>query len=102
MAHAATLELFKKQVHADDFTADDEYLRHLLDAADEAVLDANNRTKAELIEMGGGQMPHRIVQAVLMLGAHWYNQRESVSTVQMHEVPESLQALIKPFRKLAD
>ena len=52
--------------------------------------------------MGGGEIPHGIIQAIFMLGAHWYNQRESASTVQMHEVPASLQALIKPFRKLAD
>ena len=102
MAHVATLVLFKKHVHADDFTADDDYLYHLLDAAEETVIRATNRTVAELEELGGGEMPHGIIQAIFMLGAHWYNQRESVSTVQMHEVPASLQALVKPYRKLAD
>jgi hypothetical protein len=102
MAHVATLVLFKKHVRADDFDGDDDYLYHLLDAAEETVLRATNRTEDELKEIGGGEIPHGIIQAIFMLGAHWYNQRESVSTVQMHEVPASLQALIKPYRKLAD
>lgn len=38
----------------------------------------------------------------MMLAAHWYNQRETVSAVQMHEVPDALQALVKPYRKLVD
>jgi hypothetical protein len=37
----------------------------------------------------------------MMLAAHWYNQRESAAVVQMHQVPDSLSALVKPFRKLA-
>ena len=43
-----------------------------------------------------------MILPMMMLAAHWYNQRESVSTVQMHAVPDALQALIKPFRKLVD
>ena len=53
--------------------------------------------------MGNGHdVPTPIKHAIMMLGAHWYNQRESVSNVQMHAVPDSLQALIKPYRKLAE
>lgn len=102
MESVATLALFKKHVGADDFTDDDDYLQHLLDTARKKVVRATNRTEAELTEMGGGAMPDELTQATLMLGGHWYNQRESVSAVQMHAVPESLQALIKPFRKLAE
>ena len=93
------LALFKKHVRADDF-ADDEYLEHLLETAESAVITATNRTQEELAQMGGGAVPAPIKHAILMLGAHWYNQRESVSSVQMHAVPDSLQALIKPYRKL--
>ncbi len=96
------LALFKKHVRADDFADDDEYLEHLLATAESAVITATNRTEDELTEMGDGTMPAPIKHAILMLGAHWYNQRESVSSVQMHAVPDSLQALIKPYRKLAD
>lgn len=95
-----SLELFKKHVRADDFADDDEYLEHLLETAESAVITATNRTQEELAQMGDGEMPTPIKHAIMMLGAHWYNQRESVSSVQMHAVPDSLQALIKPYRKL--
>lgn len=94
------LALFKKHVRADDFADDDEYLAHVLDTAETAVITATNRTPEELVEMGNGDLPTPIRHAAMMLGAHWYNQRESVSSVQMHAVPDSLQSLIKPYRKL--
>lgn len=97
-----SLALFKKHVRADDFADDDEYLQHLLETAESAVITATNRTQEELAQMGDGEVPAPIKHAILMLGAHWYNQRESVSNVQMHAVPDSLQALIKPYRKLAE
>jgi len=96
------LALLKKHVRADDFNTDDDYLQHLLDSAKEAVVMATNRSEAELNSMGSGSLPNMLVQAVLLLAAHWYNQRESVSGVSMHEVPDSLAALVKPYRKLID
>jgi uncharacterized phage protein (predicted DNA packaging) len=96
------LALLKKHVRADDFNEDDEYLQHLLDTAEEWVVNATNRSREELSDMYNGmQLPRAIVQAALMLAAHWYNQRESVSGVQMHAVPDSIDALIKQYRKLA-
>jgi uncharacterized phage protein (predicted DNA packaging) len=99
---AVSLELFKKHVRADDFADDDEYLNHLLEAAASTVVSATNRSEDELKEMGGGELPAPLKHAIMMVGAHWYNQRESVSTTQMHAVPDSLQALIKPYRRLSD
>ena len=96
------LELLKKHVRADDFADDDDYLAHLLDAAERHVCNATNREAEELIEMGGGNLPPTLQQAALLIAGHWYNQREAVSGVQMAEVPYTLQALIKPYRKLAN
>ena len=96
------LELLKKHVRADDFADDDDYLAYLLDAAEQYVCTATNREAAELLEMGGGELPTMLQQAVLLIAGHWYNQREAVSGVQMAEVPYTLQALIKPYRKLAN
>lgn len=99
---AVNLELFKKHVRADDFSDDDVYLTHLLEVAEVAVINATNRTMEECVSLGGDTLPAPLVHAIMMLGAHWYNQRESVAINQMHEVPDSLQALIKPYRKLAE
>jgi hypothetical protein len=96
-----SLALLKKQVRADDFSQDDADLEHLLDTAKETVSTATNRTEAELREMDSeGHLPKMLLQAALMLAAHWYNQRESVAAVAMHEVPDSVQALVKPYRRL--
>ena len=100
---AVSLELFKKHVRADDFADDDEYLEHLLETAEVVVVTATNRTEAEFAEMspdGAEALPRPLRHAIMMLAAHWYNQRESVSGVQMHTVPDTLQSLIKPYRKL--
>ena len=95
-----SLALFKKHVRADDFADDDEYLAHLLEAAEVSVITATNRSVQELAVGNAGEFPTPLKHAVMMLAAHWYNQRESVSSVQMHQVPDSLQTLVKPYRKL--
>lgn len=95
-----SLALFKKHVRADDFADDDELMQHYVDAAEAWVIQATNRTEDELQDESGNY-PAQIKQAVLLLAAHWYNQRESVAGVEMRQVPDTLQALIKPFRKLA-
>jgi len=95
-----TLELLKKHVRADEFSDDDAYLLHLLDAAERYVLDATGRTTDELLAAGGGTIPTTLKHAILLIAGHWYNQREAVSGVQMSEVPYTLQALIKPYRLL--
>lgn len=97
-----SLALFKKHVRADDFADDDEYLAHLLEVAEVSVITATNRTEQELTDDNAGEFPAPLKHAVMMLAAHWYNQRESVSSVQMHEVPDALQALVKPYRKLVN
>ena len=97
---ALDLELLKKHVRADEFSEDDDYLPHLLDAAVEYVRTGTNRTEEELLELGGGEWPKPLQQAVLLISGHWYNQREAVSGGPMSEVPHGFQALVKPFRKL--
>lgn len=96
------IALLKMHVRADDFSDDDAYLQHLLDAAEQYVCEATNRTSEELAKLGGGKLPVTLQQAVLLIAGHWYNQREAVSGVQMAEVPYTLQALIKPYRKLVN
>lgn len=92
--------LFRKHCRADDFDDETEYLRFLLEAAEEAIVKATNRSAAELVEMGGGEFPRSLRIAVYSLGAHWYNQREAVAAVQMHEVPATFNACVKPFQRL--
>ena len=97
------IALLKQHVRADDFSDDDVYLGHLLDAAEQYVIASTNRSSDELLSMGDGEhLPATLQQAILLIAGHWYNQREGVSNVQMAEVPYTIQALIKPYRKLSD
>lgn len=96
------LSLFKKHVMADDFSADDDVLTSYLQSAEAAVISATRRTAAELLNMGGGEFPVELRQAVLLLGGMWYMQRENISQTQMHGIPYGMEYLIKPFRKFSD
>ena len=96
------LDLFKKHVRADDFETDDELLQFYLDTAERHVIGMTNRKVEDLTKKAeeGEELPKQLQQATLMLAAHWYNQRESVSGVQMYGVPDSLSTLVKPFVRL--
>ena len=96
------LALFKKHVRADDFAYDDEVLQQCLDAAEELVVMATNRTEEELLELGEGKYPPRLAQAILMVAASYYATPETTAGVQYHEMPWGATAIIKSLRKLAD
>lgn len=98
---ALDLDLFKKHVNADDFTDDDGYLRHLLDTAEEVVVDRTNRYRCEL-EDPDGNLPKPLRHACYMLAAGWYHQREGISQARMHSVPDAVEALVRPYRRLSD
>ena len=96
----AALSLLKAHVRADDFADDDAYLQHLLDTAEQHVADATNRSLADLVELGGGELPYSITHAVLLLAGHWYNQREAATTASTSAVPYAIDYLVAQFRKL--
>lgn len=100
MADYVTLADLKHQVYAADMEDDNTLLQRLLDTAEKVVIRHTRRTAAELTEMGGGEFPSDLCHAVLMLAAHWYNQREAVSSSQQNAVPYSLQYLVDPFKRL--
>lgn len=95
------LSLVKQAVRADDFDLDDTLLTHYRDAALETVIGRTNRDARELLELGGGELPLRLKQAVLLLVGHWYNQREEATMGQMSSIPMGFEALVRPFQKLA-
>ncbi len=95
-----SLKYLKEHVKADDFSGDDDYLSELLEESEAQVLVMTRRSAEELKAMNGGEFPLPLRRAILMLAGHWYNQRESAAGVMMHEVPDSLRALTRPWRKL--
>lgn len=95
-----SLQFLKQHVRADDFDTDDEKLQLYLDAAEEQVVMATNRTIGELVQMGGGQLPPSLIQAVMLMAAAWYDNAEGIQAQQMHEIPYGVTALVKPFVKI--
>lgn len=95
-----SLKLFKTHLRADDFAQDDEYLTHLLDAAEEEVCKLTNRASDELTELGGGEWPVSLRHAVLLFAATQYNSsRESTGNANIKALPDNFYALIRPWRK---
>ena len=99
---AVSIELFKEHVYYDESSGRELALRQSLEAATEAVVLATGRSMEELVEMGGGNFPATLAQAVLMLGASNFAHPENADTSQYHELPHGASALIKPWVKLAD
>lgn len=96
------LKLFKKHINLADFDGDDDLIAAYWESALESVVLYTHRTQAELEEQGGGTLPAPLRQAVRVLAASFYSNRESTSPVQLYTVPDSLHSLLKPYRKLAD
>lgn len=95
------LERFKKRVRVDFDDMDDD-LQATLDAAEEWVIRETHRSYEELCSMNGGEFPKSLEQAIIMLAAHWVNQVEAVGSNSLAEVPYSIQAILKTWRKLSD
>ena len=58
------LDLLKKHVRADDFSDDDQYLAHLLDAAKPYVCTATNRNSEALGAAKPGEPPATLQHAL--------------------------------------
>ena len=94
------IDTVKKHVRADDGNYDDELLTSYLEVAEDVVISQTYRPVEDLLGMNYGEFPPMLRQAVIMLVAHWYNQREDSAAVQYRQVPFGVDALIKPYQRL--
>jgi len=101
MTHDQYLPLFRTQCNADDGNYDEAYLLHLLETAIEEAVSQTRRDERELMEdYGDGELPRRVVQAAMMIGAHWYNQREAAAAQDYKPVAFAVSSLLAPYRRL--
>lgn len=94
-----SLELFKKHIRTDDYDGDDDYLQHVLDAAEDFVAALTGYTREELSAIPDSEYPTPLIHAVLMRGASMYEYREDVDT-SLNATPFSLMAIVTPYRKM--
>lgn len=88
----------KKHLNIDsNFHDDDEYLMSLEEVA-EKVVEKNIDTSLSTLEDGDGNIPSPLIQAMLLLIANYYANRESVAFANSTNVPYSYQYLIDLYR----
>ena len=92
------LYIIKKHINVDsDYIDDDEYIEQLIFAAELAVQN-HIQTKLDDLEDEEGEIPYTIKQAIIMLVAQWYANREPVSFVYAHTIPFSIDYLLQPYK----
>lgn len=99
----ALLEKFKKHVHADDVGCDEEMLQFYLDAAEKQVVRLCDCGKDKLyVDDGKGNMvlPEDLQLAVLLLASHYNDNRADASPVQLHSIPNGVEAIVKGYTEL--
>lgn len=89
-----TLSETKRHLIIDDeFTLDDPLIIHLIEVAENAISKAIDRPLAACVQQDG-TLPASIKHSILLMVANLYTNRESVSPVQLHSVPKSMDWLI--------
>lgn len=95
-----SLSLLKAQTRTTSFDRDDEYLQHLLDAAEAQVIAMTGYTADEWAVVPDADFPQDLAQAILMRAASFYAYREDVDNASLAAVPNTLAALVKPWQKM--
>ena len=92
-----SLDHIKRHLNIDeDYIAEDNYIMALVDAAEDVIERHINQSLADLED--NGTIPMGLQQAICLLVGNWYNNRESVSTINMTEVPLAFQYLINTYK----
>lgn len=78
---------------------DDEYIKALCLAAENAVENHIARPLSEITD--DGKLPPAVKHAILLLVGHFYANRESVSFATASEIPLAYQYLLQPYKSYA-
>lgn len=91
--------ILKKHLNIDeDYIEDDEYIKALTLAAENAVENHIARPLTEIIDSSTGKLPPSVNHAILLLVGHWYANRESVSFAQGQTIPLSYEYLLQSYK----
>ena len=89
--------ILKKHLNVDEsYIDDDEYIKALCLAAETAVENHICRPLTEI--MSDGKLPAAVNHAIIMLVAHWYANRESISFAQSHKIELGYEYLLQPYK----
>lgn len=93
-----TLDEIKQHLNIEqDFKEDDNYINQLQEAATDAI-ELNCDVVLSDLEDENGNLPPAIRQAIMILVANFYNNRESVTSTSANIIPYSLQYLVDLYK----
>ncbi len=93
-----TLDEIKQHLNIEqDFKEDDNYINQLQEAATDAI-ELNCDVVLSNLEDEEGYLPPALKQAILILIANFYNNRESVTSAAANNIPYSLQYLVDLYK----
>lgn len=84
-----------------DYIEEDEYLLSLIEVAEDAVRVHVNDDLSKIARKHGGALPAPLIQAMLLLLSHYYQNREIVGT-KTQKLPESYEYLIGLYRNYSN
>ena len=83
-----SLEAAKKHLNINpNFTADDDYLTFIIQAAETAVLQLCNYDSIEALQSDGEAIPSPVIFATLLLIGDMYQNRETVAFTTVNKIP---------------
>ena len=93
--------ILKKHLNIDEsFMDDDEYIKALCLAAEQAVENHIARQLSEIVDERG-RLPSSVRHAILLLVGHFYANRESVSFASASDIPLAYEYLLQPYKSYA-
>ena len=93
--------ILKKHLNIDEsFIDDDEYIKALCLAAEQAVENHIARPLFEIVDERG-RLPSSVRHAILLLVGHFYANRESVSFASASVIPLAYEYLLQPYKSYA-
>ena len=93
--------ILKKHLNIDEsFIDDDEYIKALCLAAEQAVENHIARPLSEIVDEHG-KLPPSVKHAILLLVGHFYANRESVSFASASVIPLAYEYLLQPYKSYA-
>lgn len=96
-----SVELAKKHLNINpSFTADDDYIAMIIEAAEQAVLATCNLQEEELLQ-DGGTIPSPIINATLLLIGDMYSNRQTTAFTTVNKIP-TFKFLLANFIKYND
>ena len=93
--------ILKKHLNIDEtWVEDDEYIKALCLAAENAVENHIARPLSEIVDERG-RLPSSVRHAILLLVGHFYANRESVSFASASVIPLAYEYLLQPYKSYA-